>query len=349
MTGTALARQNGAIVPNLTAQQQTLIRRTVAPDLTPQEFDLFIEQCRMYGLSPITKQIYAVVYNAKNEAKRNVTLIVGINGLRSIAERTGRYRPDDRPPRYEIDPAFRDEQTNPHGLIRAEVTIYKADARGEWFPVTDEAYWDEYAPVEEEWKWGEKKGERIKTGEKTLGGMWGKMPRAMLAKVAEARALRRAFPEMSGLYSDDEMARADAEERDRTASEIVAEQEREQRRARLGDEKAILLLFEATGNQEAVPVPRVTGRLIDYYRRAESTGQLDWFVSANKEALKQFWAEDGESANEAKAVREERFAILQQREREEAEEQAGRSEVHEVDAEIVEENGTLFVQDGGRA
>jgi len=27
----------------------------------------------------------------------------------------------------------------------------------------------------------------------------------------------------------------------------------------------------------------VTGRLIDYYRRAESTGQLDWFVSANKD------------------------------------------------------------------
>ena len=63
---------------------------------------------------------------------------------------------------------------------------------GAWHEVAATAIWGEYA--------------------QPSGPMWKKMPHLMLAKCAEALALRRAFPaELSGVYIKKEMDQADSE------------------------------------------------------------------------------------------------------------------------------------------
>jgi phage recombination protein Bet len=109
-------------------------------------------------------------------------IIVSIDGFRAIAERTGCYAPG--PTRYEYDDA--------KNLVAAYVTVRKLVA-GQWFDIEESAFFDEY---------------------RGSSPIWKKMPRVMLAKCAEARALRRAFSsDLSGLYSPEEMDQAQRDER----------------------------------------------------------------------------------------------------------------------------------------
>ncbi len=104
-------------------------------------------------------------------------IIAGIDGLRAIADRTDRYVPG--PTAYETDAQG--------ALVAAHVTVRKLVA-GAWHDITESAFLAEY-----------------------LGRtpIWKAMPRVMLAKCAEARALRRAFPsDLSGIYAQDEMDQA---------------------------------------------------------------------------------------------------------------------------------------------
>jgi hypothetical protein len=104
-------------------------------------------------------------------------IIVSIDGFRAIAERTGCYAPG--PTRYEYD-----EQKN---LVAAFVTVRKLVA-GQWFDLEESAFYEEY---------------------RGSSPIWKAKPRVMLAKCAEARALRRAFSsELSGIYESSEMDQA---------------------------------------------------------------------------------------------------------------------------------------------
>jgi hypothetical protein len=106
---------------------------------------------------------------------------VSIDGFRLIAERTGNYAGQD-------EPEFVMNEQNQ--MIAAKVTVYKFSPSGQRYPAAvGVAYWGEYAQN---------------------SPMWSKMPRTMLAKCAEALALRKAFPqELSGLYTSEEMLQAE--------------------------------------------------------------------------------------------------------------------------------------------
>lgn len=163
-----------------------IIKSVIAKGASDTELKMFVLMAGKLGLDPLSKQIHMVKRRVKqgDEWVDAMTIVVGIDGYRLVAERTGRYCPG-RAPTYEYDA---------HGKpVSATAYVLKL-AGGAWHEVSAVAFWEEYAQVGRD-------------GKPTA--MWAKMPRLMLAKCAEALALRRAFPaELWGVYTDDEMAQA---------------------------------------------------------------------------------------------------------------------------------------------
>lgn len=175
-----------------TADQERMIRDAFANGASPSEFAVLMEIARARRLNPLLKQVH-FVKRWDNQKRRDVwSTQVSIDGLRAIAERTGKYDGQDEPEFVERD-----------GLvISCKVRVYRKD----WTrPVVGVAYWDEYVQL---------------TKEKNPTQFWARMPHVMLAKCAEALALRKAFPEdMSGLYTVDEMGQTERVERASLESE----------------------------------------------------------------------------------------------------------------------------------
>lgn len=169
--------------------QIDLIKRTFAQGATDDEFQLFIMTAQRLGLRPEARQIHMVKRPSYDAATREyidkMSIQTGIDGYRLIADRTGEYAPG-REPTY----AYGDG-----GRLISATAYVKKFVRGEWHEVAATAHFDEYA-------------QKKKDGTPTQ--MWSTKPHIMLAKCAEALALRRAFPaELSGVYTDEEMAQAD--------------------------------------------------------------------------------------------------------------------------------------------
>lgn len=274
-----------------TGHQLALIKRTVAKDTSTDEFDLFMSVARMKGLDPFSKQISAIVFNKDKADKRQMAIITTIDGMRAIAARSGRYRPDEDEPEYVYDPEIKGP-LNPLGIERAIVRIYIADVAtaGGWKKATGVAYWSEFAPIKDEWAENEQ-GKWRTTGKQTLdtGGNWGKMPRVMLAKCAEAQALRKAFPEdLSGLYETAELDRASMI--DVTPSEIIEQVATEDRLTRIGaGGRSITLQMFPNAPLERVPLGQVADKIAETIQSIEAIQMLDWFESANRHPLQEFW------------------------------------------------------------
>ena len=178
---TALARI--AQATGYDAEKVELIKDTIARGASDDELMLFLHLAQRSGLDPFSRQIYLIERraNVNGEWKTTRQPQTGIDGLRLIADRTDRYAPG-RQPSYTYDAAG--------GLVTATAYVKKF-VRGEWHEIAATAHYDEYV-------------QRKKDGQPNQ--MWAEKPHIMLAKCAEALALRRAFPaEMSGLYTADEI------------------------------------------------------------------------------------------------------------------------------------------------
>ncbi len=292
------------------ASQLALIQRTVAADCNRDEFDLFVEVSRRVGLDPFRRQIYAVVYNKDRPEKRKMSIITGIDGFRAVAGRNRDYRPDDGEPDFRYDPSLKGPN-NPLGLERAMVRCFKLSPTGEWHPVVGIAYWDEFAPLKEIWEYDETQKKRVPSGKVELDpkSKWATMPRIMLAKCAEAQALRKGWPEdLSGVYAPEEMARAEVV--DVTASEAVDNHEQSERRKLVGSSGAIAFMWEAGAPLELVPTGKLADRCLAFIKAATSPTQLEAWRDTNAVGLRSFWAESKGDAHAVKKALEERIAEL---------------------------------------
>lgn len=298
-----------------TPQQMTLMQNTVAKDCNTSEFDMFLHVCAHVGLDPLRRQIYAFVFNKDKPDRRNMAIVTAIAGLRTIADRTGNYMPDANEPVFEFDDAAK-SPTNPHGIVSCCVTVNK-HAHGAWFPVKGKVYWDEFAPISEEWDWrdDDRTGKRVRrpTGKKILDGKWSQMPKHMLAKCAEALALRKAWPdEIGNVYEETEFDKLRAAETIELSPSEYAEQARvAERLAMIGGANSIM--FDFGDGLEHVPLGQCHDRIAAHFRTLRSF-EIAQFEEQNREPLKEFWARAKADALQVKALIETARKAMEQEE-----------------------------------
>ncbi len=167
-------------------EKKDLIKSLYCKGLDDKETEHFFIVCRKLDLNPLAKQIYVYKMGGK------MTIIVSIDGLRLVADRTKEYAPGK-------ETCFKYKEDG-EKLLCATAYVKKLTKDGQWHEISATAFLDEY---------------------NTNQNLWKKMPHVMLAKCAEAQALRRAFPaELSGVYTKEEMDQAKMEDQN---TEIVIE------------------------------------------------------------------------------------------------------------------------------
>ena len=159
------------------------LRATIARGATDSEMGLFVQVCQRLRLDPFAKQIYLV-----KRPGQPASIQASIDGLRVVAERSGDYEGQQAPQWCGADGVWRDVWLGKDAPAAAKVGVYR---RGFREPMVRIAKLDAY---------------------KQPGPFWTRMPEHMLAKVAEALALRAAFPhDLSGIYAPEEMGEHSAE------------------------------------------------------------------------------------------------------------------------------------------
>lgn len=193
MSAIELHQSRGIERTDLDREQVELLKRTIAKDSSDDELALFVQVCNRTGLDPFARQIYAVMRNdKKSPTGKAMSIQTSIDGYRLIAQRSRDYAGQIPKQWCGEDGVWVDVWLKKANPAAAKAGVYR---KGFAEPLVVVATWAEYAQT---------------FPDGNASGLWKNMPALMLAKCAEAAALRAAFPaELSGLYTQEEMSQAD--------------------------------------------------------------------------------------------------------------------------------------------
>lgn len=165
-----------APLETIAPDQLAILREHVARGCTDSQVAYFLTVCATKKLDPFSRQIYAIIRGGK------LSIQTGIDGYRAMAHSTGAFAGID-------ETTWRGEGDD----LACSVTVYRI-VQGQRCPFPAEATLREFRGASQ---------------------IWQKLPRVMLEKCAESRALRRAFSEtLAGIYTNAEL---DQDDRDRQA------------------------------------------------------------------------------------------------------------------------------------
>lgn len=153
------------------AEQVNLIRAQICPDANDNELAFFATVCQHRQLDPFEGEIVGIKRGGVMKVQ------VTVEGLRTVAMRTGFYAGQDEPMWRAKDGDWDDIWPGPGVPFAAKVAVYRTD--NTYRPAAvGKAHYSEFVQLD---------------GRGNPTPMWKKMPANQLAKCAERQALIRAF------------------------------------------------------------------------------------------------------------------------------------------------------------